>query len=77
MVSWATMVYLVSLVIFTFIYALLYDLFTGFYTVVLENGGNTDVLGVLYAIFIWMPVAFFISTTFWYIVMSQRRDYTT
>ena len=76
MVSWATMAWLVSLTVFGLIYTLLYDLYIQFYNAVLSITGyaNTDALGVLYYIWIWMPVAFFLSSTFWYLVQAQRKE---
>lgn len=78
MVSWATMTWLVGLAIFGLIYGLLYDLYIGVWDAVSSIAGyaNADALGVMLAIWTWLPAAFFFSYTFWYIVQSQRRTVT-
>ena len=75
MVSWATMVWLVGFIIFGLVYTILYDLWIGIYNAALSITGyaNTDALGTLHAIWTWLPAAFFISWTFWYLVQSMRR----
>ena len=77
MVAWATLVWLVSIVVVGLVYTLLWDLYTEFWDVAISIGGNADALGVLHAIMVWIPVAFFLSSTFWLLVQSQRREYTT
>ena len=76
MVAWATMVWLVSLVVFGLVYTLLWDLYQSFWNIASAMGLDPVAANVLYAIHLWLPVAFFISSTFWYLVQSQRREYT-
>lgn len=73
MVSYATVVYFVSLFAILFMYTLCWDLYTGFWGMALAVGGDSVILGYMYTLHEWIPAAFFLSLTFWYLVQSQRR----
>ncbi|MFA5407577.1 MAG: hypothetical protein WC343_02275 [Bacilli bacterium] len=73
MVSYATVTYFVSLFAIMFVYTLTWDLYTGFWTMAVDAGGDATIMGYFYTIHQWIPAAFFLSLTFWYLVQAQRR----
>lgn len=73
MVSYATVVYFVCLFAILFLYTLTWDLYAGFWVMAVNLGGDSTALGYLYTIHEWIPAAFFLSLTFWYLVQAQRR----
>lgn len=73
MVSYATVVYFISLFAILFVYTLTWDLYTGLWALAVAAGANSPILGYMYTIHEWIPAAFFLSLTFWYLVQAQRR----
>ena len=73
MVSYATIVYLVSIFAVMFTYTLLWDLYVGFWCIAITSGANVTILNYLYTGHQWIPAAFLLSATFWYLSAAQRR----
>lgn len=73
MVSYATVVYFVTMFAVLFTYTFTWDLFAGFHDMALSAGANATIMGYMYTIHNWIPAAFFLSLTFWYLVQAQRR----
>ncbi len=73
MVSYATVVYIVSIGVVMFTYTFLWDLYQAFWNGALSLGVNATILNYLFILHDWIPVAFLFSSTFWYLVQAQRR----
>ena len=74
MVAYATMAWIVSVIVVGMVYGFLWDLYTEFWDLAIASGMNADVGGVLYAVHQYYPAAFLVGMTFWFLVQSQRKD---
>lgn len=74
MVSYATIVWLVSVTVVGMVYGLLWDIYVEFWDLAVASGLDTNAAGVLYAIHQYLPAGFLVSMTLWYLVQAQRRD---
>jgi hypothetical protein len=74
MVAYATMAWIVSVMVVGMVYGLLWDIYVEFWNLALASGMNPNVGGVLYAVHQYLPAGFLISMTFWYLVQAQRKD---
>ena len=74
MVAYATMAWIVSVIVFGMVYGLLWDIYTEFWDIAIASGMNAAAGGVLYAVMQYLPAGMLISTTFWLFVQAQRKD---
>ena len=74
MVSYATVAWIVSIIVVGMVYGLLWDIYVEFWNLAIAIGMNADAGGVLYAVHQYLPAGFLISMTFWYFVQAQRKD---
>lgn len=73
MVAYATIVYFITLFAVMFLYTITWDLYMGFMDVALDLGANATVIGYMYTVHTWTPLALLLSLTIWYLVQAQKR----
>lgn len=73
MVAYTIIVYFVALASLMFMYTITWDLFVGFMEMALASGADTVIIGYMYTIHTWIPLALLISLTIWFLSESQVR----